>query len=145
MVVVSELLPPKPKAMETILQCNFCYVAELWKITNMERPANVQYTKWSNVRAIAVGLINPVPARFYDTACDWCKSRKQEGKGHLCNICQAPIWQVPNSLLPDDSMQIRASVLLELELIFHWLLNNFMAWIKRGVKFILTSLLVPCP
>lgn len=70
MVVVSELLPPKPEGMETILQCNFCYVAELWKITNMERPANVQYTKWSNVRAIAVGLINPVPARFYDTACD---------------------------------------------------------------------------
>lgn len=33
-VVVSELLALKPEAVGTILQCNFWYVADLWKITN---------------------------------------------------------------------------------------------------------------
>lgn len=32
---VSELLPLQPEAVGTTLQCNFWYVAELWKISNM--------------------------------------------------------------------------------------------------------------
>lgn len=55
--VVSELLPLKTEARGTILQCNFWYVAELWKITNMAENISVQWAKWSNVRATAVGLM----------------------------------------------------------------------------------------
>lgn len=56
-VVVSELLPLKTEARRTMLQCNVWYVAELWKITNMAENMSVQWAKWSNVRAIAVGLM----------------------------------------------------------------------------------------
>lgn len=123
-VVVSELLPLKPEEMGTILQSNIWYVAELWKITNMAETHEQNGQNGAMSEQLLLGWYGSVSARFHGRAFDWCKSRKQEGKGHLCNICQAPIWQLPNSLLPDDSMQIRGH---QCGLNWNWSFTDF--WI----------------